>query len=237
MTTFSIKYQQINNWFNKGLLFWKLRASDVKTQDSLQQALESLIVGLLIALLVEFLVLFYYIPKAQFINFLGFPLYGIVIIANTAFFVLSLLISLWALRTDLEPSLIVTLTIYRLSAAIPLLMLFTSAQLSEAIRLFIIHRDFGLPYMYTAIHNLLFSEQALRSVVVRNWILSLFQVAVYTIYILWGLISVLIEASSAPRKLIKIVIAVIIACIVNAVWVYSYFGRLYWWIMSGLLRG
>lgn len=204
---------------------------------SLRQGFESLAVGILLAMLIESLVLFYYFPKNLFIGFLGLPMYGIVIIGNIVFFVLLVSVALWALRINLKRSLVAALVCYRLSGAIPLLMLFAGEQLSEAIRLFSIHRDPGLPYMYTAIRNLLMPEQALPFAVVRSWCFSLLEIAIFACYILWGLTKVLIEACQAPRKALKIVIAVLVSCIVDTIWVYSYFGRLYWWIMAGLLRG
>jgi hypothetical protein len=237
MSLLPVAYDYLGRWWNKGLSFWNLRAADGAARGSLQQALESLVVGLLIALLIQSLVLVYYIPtKNLFIQFLGLPLYGIVIIANIAVFVLLLYAALRALGIKLELRLVAALACYRLSGAVPLIILFAGEQRSEAIRLFTIHRDIGLPYMYTAIRNLLLSDHALMFAIARSWCFALLQIAVYICYILWGLPKVLFEASCAPWKSVRIVIGIILTCIADAIWVYSYFGRLYWWIMAGLLK-
>lgn len=237
MNNSQIGYRQLHNWWNNGLSFWKLNASDVTVSSSLREAIESLLIGLLCTLIIEMLVLVNYIPKTLFTQFLGLPLYAFVIIFNMLFFVLMLWFALWILRTNHKPRIVSSIACYRLSGAIPLVMLFSGEQLSEAIRLFIVHRDIGLPYMHTAAYNLLFPEQASNFALARSWCFFLLQILVFVTYLLWGISKTLIEVSSGSPKSVRITIAVVVACVLDILWVNTYSGRLYWWLMAGLSRG
>lgn len=230
-----LKFDTLNHWLQKGLAVHRLKGRDGEAADSPQKALESLGVGFAVAAAIEFLVVFMFQKDLKAENLFGIPLFAVPLAFSFLSFLLFLLVCLRAAGVRLRAGVTFSLTCYVFSGAIPLLMLFSYDQLSEALRLFITRRDPSLPYLSSATVILLFSEQASRFSIIRAWILFVLEVATFGWYFLWNFSRVLFESAYSPQRKLRVPLALILAITLNAFFFRIFAARLYWSILGRLI--
>ena len=234
--TFPLGYQNLVSWWTKGVLIQNLTGEDGRTPKSVEKAINALVIGLLVGVAIELSVLVTLFPKLLSAPLVAFWLFLLIHVVNVLCFVILLHLSLLAFRANPKLFAVPSLTFYAFSGAIPLLMLLTVEQLGEAIQLFVLYHDPGRPYMSAATFRLLFPEQATAFAIARAWVLFLLEVVVFILYFPIHLRRVLIESSSARHASLKVTAALLLAVIVDALFVRYYFGRAYWLLIRSVIR-
>jgi hypothetical protein len=235
MSVSLVDLNDLSQWFHKGILSYKLKGTDGAAANSWKRAFKSLCVGFVIAVAIEFLVVFLFQKDLKFDALFGLPLFTASLVLSFASFLGLLIVGLKVMRVKFRTGVVLSLACYVFSGAVPILLLLSHEQLSEAIHLFLARRDPSLPYFATATVKLLFSDQADTFAITRVWIFLVLEIATVVWYIFWNLRRVLIESSDGAGRKLKVVLALILALALNSLFFRFYAGRLYWSILGRLL--
>lgn len=212
-----------------------LTGEDGRRRDSVEKGIKTLAIGLFVGAVIEQLILTAFFPKLFSFPLVAFWLFIPIHFGNLLCFLILLYLFLLAVGANPKWSAVSSLTFYAFSGAIPLVMPVLTEQLGEAMRLFVLYRDVGLPYIAAATHRLLFPEQATAFATGRAWVFVLLELGIFIWYFV-HLCRVLIECSSARLASLKVPAALLLAVIVHAIFVSYYFGRAYWSLMKIVVR-
>ncbi len=232
----AIGYNQIAEWLRRGIAIQNLKGHDGLVADALTNGLKILSVGIIAAALVETAVVQVFVQNLTTGQYIGYPLFAALLVLNASLFGLVLFFALWIFRTEPNSRAVSFLTCCVFSGLIPLVMLLSTEQMAEAIRLFAHYRDPGKPYLKEAYINLLLPEQPAGTfATVRIWCFLALQLFIIWWYLFKHLRRTLIESLVPAKGLsLKVTAALALALIADAVFVHFYFGRAYWIIMATL---
>jgi hypothetical protein len=214
-------------WFEKGLLFHKLKPDDIATGNALADSFTCYQVGLIFfAAVVSLVFLLRAHVKLEAGEFIGLPIIVLLPVVNAAFFTLMFFALLRLLRVHVSVREVTTVCCFALGGLMPFLSVAAGYFLYTAIQLALSHKDPGLPYLRAAVYQLLVSGQSVASVKGTMWAIMMAQVAL-TIFYLAGIVK-LTSKIAEQRGFRYVAIGLIVAWFADVFAVRMCFSFVFW---------